>query len=235
MNDSERTVCRFLESLGLGLVEHEPDGKNPPDFLVAGRIAVEARRLNENEEVDGIHRGLEVTAKPLHRAVVKALAQSGSPPGAHSWFVHYTVRRPLPSWKETERLLCDGIRQFRARLDNPPSELRLGRALRLNFHRASRRHDKLLLLGGSSDHDAGGFLVAELSRNLRICIGEKVRKVNRVRHKYGEWWLAFDDRIGYGALDGNDADQLRAALGPVSGFHKVILVNPLDPTRALHL
>ncbi len=81
MNDSERTVCRFLESLGLGSVEHEPDGKNPPDFLVAGRIAFEARRLNDNEQVDGVHRGLEVTAKPLHRAVVKALAQSGAPPG----------------------------------------------------------------------------------------------------------------------------------------------------------
>jgi hypothetical protein len=235
MNDSERTVCRYLESLGLGLVEHEPDGKNPPDFLVGGRIAVEARRLNENEEVDGIHRGLEVTAKPLQRAVVKALAQSGPPTGEHSWFVHYTVRRPLPSWKETERLLCDGVRQFRARLDDPPSELRLGRALRLSFHQSSRRHETLLLLGGLSDRDVGGFLVAELSRNLRICIDEKVRKVDRVRHRYKEWWLALEDRIGYGALDSDDADHLRVDLGPVSGFDKVILVNPLDPTRAVHL
>ena len=87
MNDSERTVWRFLESLGLGLVEHEPDGKSPPDFLVAGRIAVEARRLNENEEVEGEHRGLEVTATPLRRAVIRALAQSGPPPGKYSWFV----------------------------------------------------------------------------------------------------------------------------------------------------
>jgi hypothetical protein len=148
MNDSERTVYRFLESLGLAVVEHEPDGKNPPDFPVAGRIAVEARRLNEHEEVDGAYRGLEVTAKPLHRAVVKALAQSGPPLGAHSWFVHYTVRRPLLSWREVERRLCNGVRQFRARLDDPPSEIRLGRALRLRFHRASQRHDTLLLLGG---------------------------------------------------------------------------------------
>jgi hypothetical protein len=108
MNDSERTDGSFLESLGLGPVKHEPDGKNPPDFLVTGRIAVEARRLNENEEVDGVHRGLEVTANPLYHAVVKALARSGPPPGAHSWFVHYTVRRPLPSWMETERLLREG-------------------------------------------------------------------------------------------------------------------------------
>lgn len=44
-----------------------------------------------------------------------------------------------------------------------------------------------------------------------------------------------EDRIGYGALDGDDAEQLRIALGPVAGFDKVILVNPLDPMRALHL
>ena len=128
--------------------------------------------------------------------------------------------------------MVDGVRQFRERLDDPPSELRLSRALRLSFHRASGRHDHLLVLGGSSDHEAGGFLLDELSRNLRICIDEKVRKVDRVRHKYGEWWLAFEDRIGYGALNSEDADQLRAALGPVAGFDKVILVNPLDPTSA---
>jgi len=235
MNDSERTGYRFLEGLGLGLVEYEPDGKNPPDFLVAGRIAVEVRRLNENEEVDGTYRGLEVTAKPVHYAVVKALAESGPPSGNHSWFVHYSIQRPLPSWKEIKHFLSNGVRQFRAQLDDPPFELRLGRALRLRFHPASRRHETLLLLGGSSDHDAGGFLVAELSRNLRICIDEKIRKVDRVRHKYQEWWLAFEDRIGYGVLDHDDADQLRASLGPVFGFDRVILVSPLDPHRALCL
>jgi hypothetical protein len=83
--------------------------------------------------------------------------------------------------------------------------------------------------------NVGGFVVAELVRNLRLWIGEKLRKVDRVRHKYEEWWLVLEDRISYGALDGDDADQLRAALGPVAGFDKVVLVNPLEPTRALHL
>ena len=235
MNDSERTVCEFLNSLQLGPVEYEPDGKNPPDFLIGGRIAVEARRLNQNEEVDGVHRGLEVTAKPLHDAVVKALAQSGPPSGSHSWFVHYTVRRPLPPWRSLEKSLRAGVQQFRERLQDPPKEIRLGRAIRLSFHGASRKHETLLVLGGSSDHDAGGFLVAELTRNLQTCIAEKSRKVDRVRHKYVEWWLVFEDRIGYGALDDDDADQLRAALGPVSSFAKVILVNPLKPTNAIEV
>lgn len=41
----------YLSSLQLGPTVFEPDGKNPPDFLIAGRIAVEARRLNEDELV----------------------------------------------------------------------------------------------------------------------------------------------------------------------------------------
>ena len=229
MDDCERMVFAFLSSLGIGPVVYEPDGNVPPDFLLAARIAVEARRLNEHEEVDGTARGLEVTAKPLHQAVVKALDQSGPPSGAKSWYVHYTVRRPLPPWKVVEKQLRSGVQEFRDRLDDPPGTIRLGRSLSLRFLPAGRTYERLLVLGSSSDHDAGGFLVAELTRNLEICIAEKARKVSRVRHRYSEWWLVFEDRIGYGALEDDDVAQLRAALKTSSGFSKVVLVNPLDP------
>jgi len=45
MNDSERAISEYLDSLRIGGVQYEPDGNVPPDFLVDGRIAVEARRL----------------------------------------------------------------------------------------------------------------------------------------------------------------------------------------------
>jgi len=235
MNESERAVHHFLTSLQIGEVVYEPDGQVPPDFLVGGRIAVEARRLNENEEIAGSYRGLEVTSKPLHALVTKVLKESGSPPGSHSWFVWYTVRRPLPLWKELKSLLRSGVRHFRERLDDPPEELRLTRGLRLEFLRASDRHETLLVLGGSSDHDSGGFVVAELARNLHLCIAEKTKKVAPVRHRYPEWWLVFEDRIGYGVLDNDDIAQLRAVLRPPQEFAKIFLVNPLAPTSAAQL
>ena len=40
-----------------------------PDFLLGGRIAVEAHRLSLNEQSDSHHRRLEETAKPLHKAI----------------------------------------------------------------------------------------------------------------------------------------------------------------------
>ena len=183
MNDSERAISEYLDSLRIGGVQYEPDGNVPPDFLVDGRIAVEARRLNEHEEVNGGYRGLEVTAMPLHAAVVKALDNSGPPVDSRSWFVHYTVRRPLPPWKEVERSLRLAVLEFRERSAEPPREMRLGRSIRLRFHPTSQTHPTLLLLGSSSDHDAGGFLVAELTRNLQICIPEKVQKIASLRQR----------------------------------------------------
>ena len=79
MNDSERSVNVYLNSPQLGPVVFEPDGNNRPDFLVAGRIAVEARRLNENELVAGVHRGLEVTAKPF--TALEGCRESAAPSG----------------------------------------------------------------------------------------------------------------------------------------------------------
>ncbi len=232
MNDSERTVHHYLTSLQLGEVVYEPDGNVPPDFVVAGRIAVEARRLNQNERLGDSFRGLEVTAKPLHDLVTRILAQSG-PPADRSWFVMYTVWRPLPPWRQVEALLRFAVAEFRSRLHNPPEEMRLHRSLRLRFFPASERHEALLVLGGSTDRDSGGFVIAELVRNLELCVPDKLRKIATVRHKYAEWWLAFDDRIAYGALDESDVAQLRSLLKVPEEFARLLLVNPLAPERAV--
>lgn len=235
MNDSERTIHHYLTTLRLGEVRYEPDGNVPPDFLIDGRIAVEARRLNQNEEISGSFRGLEVTSTPLHSLVTKVLADSGPAAGGHSWFVMYTVWRPLPPWRELEALLRAAVLEFSQRLNDPPLDMRPHQSLRLRFFAASEPHDTLLVLGGSSDHDSGGFVVAELVRNLELCIPEKTRKIEVVRHKYTEWWLAFEDRIAYGALDANDAAQLRSMLRVSHGFHKILLVNPLVPQQAIEI
>ena len=235
MDTSERTVEQYLNSLAIGRVEYEPDGNVPPDFLVDGRIAVEVRRLNQNEEIDGGYRGLEVTAKPLDAIVAKILAESGPPPGQNSWFVLHTVWRPLPPWRAIEAMLRNAVQEFRKRLDDPPSEMRPARGLRLRFFRASERHETLLVPGGSTDHDSGGFVVAELVRNLRLCIPEKAQKVARYRHKYPEWWLAFEDRIGYGDLDEGDVLAMRDELTVSHQFDRVLLVNPLLANRAIEI
>jgi len=50
MDSSERIVYQYLSYQGFSDVAYEPDGNVPPDFLLNGRIAVEVRRLNQNED-----------------------------------------------------------------------------------------------------------------------------------------------------------------------------------------
>ena len=80
MDQSEGHVRDYLEYLGLGRVVYQPDGNVPPDFLVGGRIAVEVRRLNENELTEsGGFRGLETdrisTGRKFH-ALLRSLGSS---------------------------------------------------------------------------------------------------------------------------------------------------------------
>jgi hypothetical protein len=235
MNESERVVRDYLVSLRLGPVVFEPDGNQPPDFLVDGRIAVEARRLNANELVGVGHRGLEETSIPLYRAVSKALEASGPPISGCSWYVHCTYRRPLPSWREVEYRLQQAVVGLRANAGEPPTRMLLGTFGQFEFVRAGDAKDTLLVPGGFCDEDEGGFVVADVARNLQYCVAEKTNKVERVRHKYRAWWLVFEDRIAYGFLNSEDVLAVRSQVEGIDGFGRVVLVSPLNPVRAVEV
>jgi len=235
MNQSEKSVYQYLKSRGFSLVVHEPDGKVPPDFLVDGHIAIEVRRLNEGDDTGKGHRGLEEVSKPLHTLVTRTLAAIGPPSDDVTWFVHLTYRRPLPSWKSLRNDLHDALTNVKMRTDLQDLELRVSNKIRLSFIRASKPHPDLFVLGGSSDRDSGGFVVAELVKNLNVYIAEKARKVERVRHRYPDWWLAFEDRIGYGALDEDDQADLRKLINVAAPWSRIILVNPLNPASGFEL
>jgi hypothetical protein len=99
MNNDEQIVERYLNSLGMGEVVHEPDGKVPPDFLVDGRIAVEVRRLNQHYEADGKLRGLEQDSISLRQSLENLLSEFEASNISSSWFVCFSFRRPIPRWR----------------------------------------------------------------------------------------------------------------------------------------
>ena len=235
MNQSEKAVYEYLQARGFENVVHEPDGKVPPDFLLDGRIAVEVRRLNQNEQTGLGHRGLEETARPFDAAFRKILARFGPSTTGSSWFVAYTFSRPLPPWKDVERLLAGGLQEFKYQPNHESCQIRVSRHIRLRFIRASDLHATFFVPGWGADHDSGGFVIAELERNLRLCIAEKTRKVAKVRHKYPEWWLALEDRIGHGVLDESDRRELRELVQADGDWAKIILVNPLSPVTSFEL
>jgi len=235
MDTSEKLACEYLAHQGFDNIRHEPDGKVPPDFVVNDRVAVEVRRLNQNDETQSGHQGLEEVAMPLVSMFRKVLPTLGPPTAGASWFVIYTFRRPLPPWNSLQKALTGTLVSFRDQSIHQPTRLRVTDNLELRLIQASKAHSSFYVLGGSSDYDAGGFVVAEIERNLRICISEKTNKVARVRSKYPEWWLVLVDHIGYGMLDESDREQLRELARIEHNWDKIILVNPLNSADAFEL
>jgi hypothetical protein len=235
MNHSEKLVFEYLMARGFSNIIYEPDGNVPPDFVIDGRIAVEVRRLNENEKTATGHRGLEEMSKPLTALINKALAAIGPPRYGISWFVSYSYRRPLPRWRQLDKDLCRVLREISEQPDLRTCSVHVADKLRLSFTRATELHPNLLVLGSWSDHDSGGFVISDIAHNLRICMAEKSLKISKVVSRYPEWWLALDDRIGYGDLDEGDRNQLRSLVQLEHPWSKIILVNPSKPSNGFEM
>ncbi|HKN58898.1 MAG TPA: hypothetical protein VJV97_08590 [Gemmatimonadaceae bacterium] len=135
------------------------------------------------------------------------------------------------------RTLREALERFVRQPDPKDVRMQIEDTVALRFHRASELHSTMFILGGSADHDGGGFVIAELLRNLSICITDKTEKVAARRDRYQEWWLILVDEIAYGSLDPGDIDQLRGLFDSRSkaGWSTIVLVSPLDPARAIEL
>lgn len=89
-------------------------------------------------------------------------------------------------------------------------------------------------MGGASDLDSGGWLLAELEANIAFCAAEKAAKIAEYRHKYSEWWLILVDQIAY-AMDNFDRELWGEKNLPLHGWDKIVLLDPLEKNPALEI
>lgn len=227
MDETEKVVYEYLEYLDLGAVIYEPDGNVPPDFLVHGRIAVEARRLNQNEVFDSGYRGLEETAFPLSMKMRKLLNSFGPPTHGSTWFVFHRYQRPV-EWNEIRPLIARQLAAFRQEEHSENNvTLAISDSFEIRLMKSATAYESLFLLGGSSDRDSGGWVLAEVLKNLQICLAEKTNKILPYKNKYPVWWLVLVDRIGFG-VDERDRELYQMHLGMEYDWDKVILLSPLN-------
>jgi hypothetical protein len=139
MDQSEKVAYQYLSSCGFRDIVYEPDGNIPPDFLVNDSVAVEVRRLNQNEQTPAGPRGLEETAIPLGAKVSRLLRTLGSADGGESWYVFYSFRRPVPPWIELERSLRLELGRFRGGVGRELTGRDICHRFRLRLFRAGRR------------------------------------------------------------------------------------------------
>ena len=227
MDGTEQLAGEYLANQRIGDVVYEPDGNVPPDFLVGGRIAVEVRRLNQHEDTESGPRGLEETSIPIGQHIQRFIKTLGPSDPGESWFVFHTIRRPVPSWKRVQRFLRDHLTDFADQDSRTEVRYALDKGFKIRLFPASKPHSTFFVPAGSTDHDSGGWVLAELLENIPICIEDKTKKVSRFRDKYSLWWLLLVDYIGYG-LNTVDRTQLRSLVDVSGTWDRIILVNPLD-------
>jgi len=136
MDESEKLAKKYLLHRGFKDEEivYEPNGRDTiPDFLVDKEVAVEVRRLNQNQlEPNGKKRGLEEDAIPLQRKMHKLLRSLGPPTSTGSWFVSYSFRRPLEGWRDIKSVLKRELVQFRDFRSPGPTSIKISKSLSLN-------------------------------------------------------------------------------------------------------
>jgi hypothetical protein len=234
MDETETLAKQFLAGLGLGVPVFEPDGNVPPDFLLEGRIAVEVRRLNQNDHRLAGARGLEEDQIPMLHRIRKLLESLGPPRHGRSWFVSYTLTRPLEDWRTLEPQVRGALEAFVPQSVDRTGRVELGSPLQISVHPASKPHQEMFVLGGYTDHDSGGWLLAELERNLGICIEEKTRKVAPFRAKYPIWWLVFVNHVGP-QLSAFDRELFNERVHVGHEWDRVVLIDRFDPSQALDI
>jgi hypothetical protein len=230
MDETERLAREHLRFRGFSDVVYEPDGNVPPDFLVGASIAVEVRQLNQHD----VHSGKSLDAKGIpfvDRLSNLLRSQPASRPGPR--FIGIFFRRPLPKWKPVEA----GVREFLRRVDSVENPVGLGTAignLELEVVALSPEGPGRYVPGILLDYDAGGAVLGELDRNLRLCVEEKSRKVKVYRTRYREWWLLLVDRLTYGLSD-DEREMFLDRVDLVHDWNKIIIVDPSDISRCIEL
>lgn len=226
MDASEACVEELLKNMGFKSVVYDPDGNVPPDFLVDDRIAIEVRRLNQNYGVRSRKRGLEEDSISLWQRLEK-LGHSFGSASDESWFLFCQFSRPIKPWKKIEPKLRAALKSFKTQSVRSNGRVFTDENFEVDVFRSSESLEHYFHMGGSSDLQAGGFVVAEMLTNIEHCASEKLVKISRVRSKYPEWWLVLTDHIGFG-LNERDKKQLLAYATRPAGWDRVIVVSPSD-------
>lgn len=233
MDQGEALAERYLRHRGFTEIVHEPDGNVPPDFLVNGRIAVEVRRLNQNETATAQPVGLDSKEIPLLMSVQSVMRSFGGGEEPN-WFVRLTYKRPLPPAKQITKSVRSFLSDAVAHPETCAKEMTHGPNFQMELipRRSPAAHKFNVAI--SHDDDSGGWLIELLERNLRLCISDKAKKIAGVRSRYPEWWLVFIDQIAFG-LDDYDRDIFRREVSISHGFDRVVLVNPHNPEHFFEL
>jgi hypothetical protein len=229
----EQVAIDYFHFKGYTDIVHEPDGNIPPDLLINGSIAVEVRRLNQFKIINGIKHPLEDLEFNLMPRVRKMIKTYDSKPSQMTSYVSVGFKRPLA----VNKLLLEEIKKvFNHHLHSLDQQLNylIGDNLEIRFRPTTKFYNKPFVWASQYDRDGGGSVVANILDSLAIIIKDKEEKILPYKSRYSTWWLAVNDKIGYG-IDENDLSQLASVFNIETFFERIIFISPFDATHGMEL
>jgi hypothetical protein len=234
LKKEEVIAKKYLDGLSIGDVT--PQSDDPPDLILASRVGVEVRRLNENYFGSGRTKGLEEVDVRLNDKLKEVLGSYGNRFDGHTYFVGLNFGRPLGGsianvGDEIRKVLDAFLKGTRT----TPSELRVNENILLYIFPASPHANCVFRYAGTSDDDSGGVEVQLYAKNISHCIEEKSHKIASRRARYNEWWLLLVDTIGAWSLQPNEVQQIRDGISSIGNFNRLIVINHLGDKCLLEM
>lgn len=148
-------------------------------------------------------------------------------------FVSVDFRRPL---KVEKNLLNEIENLLRAHINaiGEKTQYQIRDNLRIRFWPSKKNYNRPYVWASSSDGDGGGLVVANILKSLNIIVKEKEEKILPFKANYQVWWLAVNDKVGFG-IDEIDLDQLRSAFNIRTFFDRIIFISPFDSSNGMEL
>ena len=224
----ELLVIDCLKFQGYQNIEYEPDGNIPPDILVNDKIAVEVRRLNQNQLIDDKIIGLEIDEFKIYGILKNLFEKISDRDFEKSVFVNYSFERPLPK-NDVIKEEITRILHFHKLFISERKKYKIGNWLKMECFPSSKKLKNQFRFGIRSDNDSGGFVVETIYENLKLILTEKENKIKTIKHKYGEWWLALVDTVSFG-LEDLDINQFYELPKLEHKFDKILIVSAEDST-----
>lgn len=227
MNYDEKTAYEYLtQNYTHDKIRFEPDGNRPPDFLINNETAIEVRRLNQNYSNQGNYKGLEELEYSLIPKIINVLKEFETKEYETSVLVNVYYGRPI---KVTKKLIKNFRQIIQQQLPLKEKNLFVGVSENLNIKliQSNVKLDKSILIGSIHDDDAGGFVLSEMERNIKLILPEKEERIKEFYQEYNSWWLFLVDHIGYG-IEESEFQKLKKNFKAETTFDKIQIISPLN-------
>ena len=242
-NCDERRAHQWLKSQGYtDIRDLSVDGQDPPDFVVENRIGVEVRRLNWMTDANRKNQGIEELEKVLERTISEVLEEAGEPPGGYNVSVSCDLlATSLPETKEvTREQVKQAVDEYVKILDKalqsgeaPESRwAHLKGRLDMHFHPFSAPGPgRFILVQVEAATHLRGWVVKDLTDNIRRCIADKTDKIKNKVHLYPEWWLVLVERDLYSPGNRDDSwITIRNGLGDTKPWSRIVVLSVTQPS-----